>query len=83
MIYISFIDHTYKPLEKGKIPRRLRALGGGIRRLLKISLDGLKPLTKNEIFVYLDIYTILGNSKKIYAQLFAVKNNTKLPNDIR
>ena len=81
---ISFIDHTYnsKGKEKDKFSRRLRALGGGIRRLLE-NLADLTFLTKNEIFDNLDVYVISGNLKNINAQLFAIKNNTKLPNEMR
>ena len=58
-------------------PRRLRSLGGGLRRLLVIIKEKDKFLTNKRIISELRIFAVLGDLEKLLTQLSAVENNTK------
>lgn len=74
---ITLTDHTYSDHENS---RRLRALGGGIRRLLLIVQNNKNKLTNKQIIKDLEYFTILGNENKLVTQICAIENNTRLHN---
>ena len=85
---ISLVDHTYNKNNKTGNSRRLRSIGGALRRIVEISQRDLKSLTKKEvttkeIFRCLEPFRIIINKNKIdekqlLAYLFAVQYNKKL-----
>lgn len=74
---ITLTDHTYSDHESS---RRLRSLGGGIRRVLLIVQRNKKKLTNKQIFKDLEYFKILGNENKLVTQFRAIENNTRLHN---
>ena len=72
-------DHTYS---EAKNPRRLRSLGGGLRRLLSNLKKNDKSLTNKKIIENLAYLTLYGDDKKLVTQISAVENNTKFNSQI-
>lgn len=78
---ITFIDHTYKIGDDTS--RRLRSIGGALRRIVDISKKEATELTLKQIFRYLKDFLIVitektGQENQLSAQLFAVQYNKKL-----
>ena len=73
-------DHTYS---EAKNPRRLRSLGGGLRRLLSKVKEKAKSLTNKNIIKDLVYSTISGDEQKLLTQISAVENNTKFNYQIK
>jgi len=71
----DFEDYTYSQATKN--PRRLRSLGGGLRRLLLNVRKNDKSLTNKKIIENLAYFTLSGDDKKLVTQISAVENNTK------
>lgn len=67
-------DHTYS---EAKNPRRLRSLGGGLRRLLSKVKEKDKSLTNKKIIEGLAFFTVSGDEEILVTQIAAVENNTK------
>ena len=68
-------DHTYS---EEKNSRRLRSLGGSLRKMFSLIESSDKVLTKKEIIKDLEYFVILGNKEKLVNQIFAVEKNAKL-----
>ena len=67
-------DHTYS--EK-KNSRRLRSLGGGLRKILSL-IKGTDAFLKNkEIIKDLKYNIVLGDEEKVITQIFVVEKNSK------
>lgn len=75
---IRFTDHTYSiQLSKEKTSRRLRSLGGGLRRILSLIKGGDESLTKKEIIKDLRHKILSGDEEKLKSQICAVEKNAK------
>lgn len=75
---ISFTDHTYsKQLPKEKTSRRLRSLGGGLRKILSLIKGGDESLTNKEIIKDLKHQILSGDEEKLKSQICAVEKNAK------
>ena len=68
-------DHIYS---EDKNSRRLRSLGGSLRRMFYLIERSDELLTKKEIIKDLECFVILGNKEKLVNQIFAVEKNAKL-----
>ena len=71
-------DSTSSKKKEEIKPRRLRSLGGSLRRLFfKIKKNG-KPLTKKKIMEDLVHFVVSGDEHKLLTQISAVENNTRV-----
>lgn len=70
----NFKDCTYSDTIN---PRRLRSLGGGLRRILSNIKREDKSLTNKKIIENLAYSAVSGDEKKLLSQISAVENNTK------
>ena len=77
---VIITDHTYS---QARNSRRIRSLGGGLRRLLSVIKIDNEFLTNKEIIKNLEYFVILGNKKKLVTQIFAVEKNTKFNYEIK
>ena len=75
-IKISFTDHTYNTNDINS--RRLRSLGGGVRRILMLIRCELGFLSTKELFSNLEYWAVIGNEKEIMSVLYAVQYSKKL-----
>ena len=71
---VTFTDHTYFQVQSS---RRLRSLGGGLRRILYLIKMDNSFLTNKKIIKNLQYFVILGNEEKLVTQIFAVEKNAK------
>ena len=71
-------DCTYTDVKKS---RRLRSLGGGIRRILSIIKKNNNNLTNKQIIKTLQHFEILGNKDQLIPVIDAVEGNKKMPNE--
>ena len=67
-------DSTYL-LKKNS--RRLRSLGGGLRRILLSIKETEESITNSEIIKNLKYYTILGDRELLESTFFAIERNSK------
>lgn len=74
---INLTDHTYSNLPEGKIPRRLRSLGGGLRRIFSLIKENDNKLKNKDIIKDLKYSTLFGDQEKIKSQISAVEKNAK------
>lgn len=77
---VIITDYTYSQAVNS---RRIRSLGGGLRRLLSVIKKDNEFLTNKEIIKALEYFVILGNKKKLVTQIFAVEKNTKFNYEIK
>ena len=70
-------DFTYLAKDKTTKPRRLRSVGGALRRIL----EDIRKLYWQEdtILTEVKFYAIMGNNEKLKATFVAVKSNKKIP----
>ena len=74
---LNFQDFTYLAKNKEVKPRRLRSIGGALRRIVE---DIRKLYWQEEsIFPHVKFYAILGNKDKVKIIFLAVKANKKIP----
>ena len=76
-------DYTYSEVEEEKKPRRLRFLGGELRRLLLKIKKKDKSLTNKTIIEDLYYFIASGDDDKLLTQLSAVENNTRFNYQIK
>ena len=67
---MTLTDHTYSDYESS---RRLRALGGGLRRILLIVKGCDEDLTNKQIIKDLEYSIILGSKDKLVTQIYAIE----------
>ena len=74
--YFQIIDYTYN-LDVDK-PRRLRSLGGALRRMFSIIENNKNNFANKRIFEALEKRVIVGDKAQLDAQLYAVERKTKM-----
>jgi len=91
--YFYFTDLTYWATNSEVKPRRLRSIGGSLRRILQDSKETAEETYSEEetylaketysaektIFSDVDFYAIIGNIDKLKMIFLAVKTNKKIP----
>lgn len=81
--YFDFTDLTYWAKNSEVKPRRLRSVGGALRRILQDSKETYSAKETYSVeetaFSDIDFYAILGNIDELKTIFLAVKTNKKIP----
>lgn len=81
--YFDFTDLTYWAKNPEVKPRRLRSVGGALRRILQDSKETYSAKETYSVeettFSDIDFYAILGNIDELKTIFLAVKTNKKIP----
>jgi hypothetical protein len=74
----SLKDYTYWSHNADIKPRRLRSLGGALRRIISLHKNIYYDVSYNKENKNIQFYTIFGNNKKLQATYLGVSQNKKI-----
>lgn len=79
--FFELTDHTYS--SDAEKPRRLRSVGGALRRMFSIIKNKNNNFTNKIIIQFLRINTIVGDEEQLHAELYGVESKTKLYDSVK